>query len=222
MSVPVTGTRPLEEDSVLNLKMNEGAGEVAHDYSGEGNHGAFKAAGEPAWVEGRDGPAVEFDGVNDYINCGSDASIDDLTEFTWVFWIYQTGHTNNYAVIMRKGGKNLYAGATSFDGRIHVGIAAADVNAARYCLPGSIPDSVWARGAMTYSDSGDRIPWIYVDGVKLEGGTIRAAEGALDADAASVLYLGGNATGNSLQAKLDDPRIYNRILSDEEIKLLAR
>jgi len=46
-------------------------GNTALDSSGNGNDGTF--VGNPQWVTGKFGGALEFDG-DDYVNCGNDAS----------------------------------------------------------------------------------------------------------------------------------------------------
>ncbi|MHC4355955.1 MAG: hypothetical protein ACYS0H_24910, partial [Planctomycetota bacterium] len=45
---------------------DEGSGDVTVDWSGNSNHGTF--AGEPQWAAGYDLGALEFDGINDYID----------------------------------------------------------------------------------------------------------------------------------------------------------
>ena len=46
------------------------------------------------------GSALEFDGVNDYVDLGNDESLD-VTEFTWALWIKrgETSYTNERALI---------------------------------------------------------------------------------------------------------------------------
>ncbi|MBN2316493.1 MAG: hypothetical protein JXM79_21375, partial [Sedimentisphaerales bacterium] len=51
---------------VGHWKLDEGAGTTASDSIG-GNEGAFE--GEPQWVAGQFGNALEFDG-DDWVNCG--------------------------------------------------------------------------------------------------------------------------------------------------------
>ena len=62
--------------------LDEGSGNVAVDISGNGNDGEI--LGEPAWVEGVFGMALEFDGADDHINCGNDESLDLAEAFTLI------------------------------------------------------------------------------------------------------------------------------------------
>ena len=88
----------------LNLTSNlvgywsfdEGSGNIAHDYSGNGNDGTLSDANVsnsdgntlPKWVDGKFGKALEFDGVDDYVK--GDLQLvygpNNLTESTWIAW----------------------------------------------------------------------------------------------------------------------------------------
>src|SRR3990167_9085959 len=59
--------------------MNEGTGTVAGDASGNNNRGILTNG--PTWVDGKRGKALNFDGVGDYVNAGSAASLDDVRPF---------------------------------------------------------------------------------------------------------------------------------------------
>jgi len=58
---------------------NEGAGRTVHDVSGYGCHGSL--SGDPVWASGRFGRAIEFDGVDDWLDMGDhlDQGTDDIT-----------------------------------------------------------------------------------------------------------------------------------------------
>ena len=47
-------------------KFDETSGTVAYDSSGNGNHGTLTNG--PTWTDGKIGGAINFDGINDYIN----------------------------------------------------------------------------------------------------------------------------------------------------------
>jgi len=58
--------------------MNEGSGNITNDSSGLGNNGTCYNAGHLCnWTVGRFGYGVLFDGVDDYVDCGNDASLDN-------------------------------------------------------------------------------------------------------------------------------------------------
>jgi len=61
-----------ESGQVLNMLMCQGAGDVARDYSGRGNHGTISGA---SWVDGPYGWALKFvDAESDYV---------DVADFSW-------------------------------------------------------------------------------------------------------------------------------------------
>jgi len=69
----------------LNLPINEGQGSTIHDSSGYGNHGTIYGA---TWTKGSYGYALSFDGVDDYVDCGSDSSLDISGDITIALWLY--------------------------------------------------------------------------------------------------------------------------------------
>jgi hypothetical protein len=89
----------------------DGAGTICYDGSGRGIHGTFQnmeaadwstgQTGCPQLVEGYNRPML-FDGSNDYVNCGTDTSLLDLsgtiTVAAWVYWAGSTGEEVIYSV----------------------------------------------------------------------------------------------------------------------------
>jgi hypothetical protein len=59
-------TRMVNADLVAHWELDETAGNVATDSSGKGNSGILK--GSPARVAGRVGGALDFDGLDDFID----------------------------------------------------------------------------------------------------------------------------------------------------------
>jgi len=63
---------------VANWTFDEGSGTILHDYSGNNNNGTL--VNGPTWVAGISGTAVNFDGINDYVDIPNSATIDVGTE----------------------------------------------------------------------------------------------------------------------------------------------
>ena len=65
------------------LLMNEGSGNKVYDLSGNGNTGTFN--GDPQWVPGKFGAAIDFDGDGDYISVTSmgDTCVSGGTISVW-------------------------------------------------------------------------------------------------------------------------------------------
>ena len=89
---PMLGTQIDRSDSlndpVLDLLFNEGHGNIVHDLSGWGNHGTLHGFDFPptrtsGWGLGVDGVALNFDGVDDYIDCGNGPSLRSALSYNF-------------------------------------------------------------------------------------------------------------------------------------------
>ncbi len=67
-------------------KFDEGSGTVAKDSSGNGNDGTLMNS--PAWVDGKYGKALQFDGRDDYADLGTSPSLDLGNIFSISAWFY--------------------------------------------------------------------------------------------------------------------------------------
>jgi len=87
---------------VLVLHFDEGSGTVARDASGNGNDGTIYGA---TWVNGKYGKALSFDGVEDYVDCGNDVSLNfERTDpFSIEAWV-KTLDTDGQIVVRMGGG----------------------------------------------------------------------------------------------------------------------
>ena len=77
-------TAAQEEGLVLYLSFDEGAGDTARDSSGHGNNGEING---PKWVEGADGKALEFDGVDDYVEVPYNDMFNINDAMTLAAWV---------------------------------------------------------------------------------------------------------------------------------------
>jgi hypothetical protein len=78
-------------DLVGHWTLDDGSGDTITDSSGNGNDGTI--TGNPTWIEGRSGLAMEFHGLGapggggDYIDCGNNASLDVTGPISIALWI---------------------------------------------------------------------------------------------------------------------------------------
>ncbi|UVS81642.1 LamG-like jellyroll fold domain-containing protein [Actinokineospora sp. UTMC 2448] len=209
VSVTVSNTGPAPGAPVASYNFDEGAGSVLGDRSGNANHGAVAGA---AWVAGRTGGALSFDGVDDMVTVADTPALRATTALTVSAWVRPTGGADWRTVVMkeRAGGLSyaLYsdnaAGRPAGYGRV----GAVDVAVTG---PSALPTATWTHLAMTYDGSALRL---YVDGVlvstEIIGGSLATSTGAL--------RLGGNAVwGEYFVGAMDDVRVYNRTLTAAEI-----
>ena len=75
----------LDEDIVLYFRFDEGEGNEVVDQSGNGNDGMIQ--GNPAWVEGMAGTALEFNGTDDYVEAPNSATLNITGAVTILAWI---------------------------------------------------------------------------------------------------------------------------------------
>jgi hypothetical protein len=162
------------------------------------------------------GTALSFDGVDDYVDCGSDQSLD-VTELTWSLWIKraETTYTNERALISNEGGGVNTRGTYAL--QIDVGSQRQDkiqfVRHGDSTWPLSkiaIRDTDWHYIAVTRNSSGDVV--IYIDGKPDSTGTI----GTSTAYTKTVIGAGHTAYSN-FKGLIDEVSLYNRDLSGEEI-----
>jgi hypothetical protein len=78
--------RAIDSKSALLVwwPLDEGQGTAAVDHSGNGYDGVFK--GQPQWVAGYEGSALQFDGVDDYVAFDFPAA-ESMGAFTVTLWL---------------------------------------------------------------------------------------------------------------------------------------
>jgi len=85
-------------------KLDEGQGTLAVDWSGYGNHGTVN--GDPKWVDGQLGGAMEFDGAGDFVDCGTDSILHFSFTGTVIAWIKLDAWTTVEQTLVGKGGSH--------------------------------------------------------------------------------------------------------------------
>lgn len=133
---------------------------------------------------------LEFNGDTSKINCGSDASIDDLpaSDFTVDGWVYaQSGGEGGLGRIIGKENWLLRWGTSGITA--YIDFATTDI----LVTVSSSPDNKWHHVALVF-DSATKVAKIYVDGA-LQA-TSAAGSGAYVTDAALNLTIGNNNAGS--------------------------
>ena len=75
-------------DLVAHWRFDEGSGTTASDASGNGNHGTLQ--GNPQWVAGRIGGALEFNGTDSMIDIPYSPDMTPSEGATMGAWVYPT------------------------------------------------------------------------------------------------------------------------------------
>ncbi len=92
----------ISDGLVAYWPLDEGTGTTTADLTGNGSDGTFVDA--PAWVGGKLGNALDFDGSNDAVDCGNSPLLDFGTgDFAISLWI-KVDSTQGDATLFGKGG----------------------------------------------------------------------------------------------------------------------
>ncbi len=194
-------------DLVAHWQFDESSGSIAYDTSGNSNNGTLK--GDPQWVPGRIGGAIQLDGIDDYVDIGSvgisgidqrtiagwvKADTTDIPAGTSVFGFVPDGDTDGtYYDIEVDDAGNYVIFVGGWEGIF---------------MP---VDTQWHHFAVTYTGEGGS--WF------LDGQLIDSSEG----EVGTIDYVRiGARTSNSnyFPGLIDDVRIYNTVLTLTEIKKL--
>jgi hypothetical protein len=225
---PPAKVDPGTDGLMLHLPLDTASRGTTPDNSVNGLNGTV--VGDPAFVEGVDILAIELDGVDDYVDCGNPSILDFGTgDFTISAWINMTAVEKG--TVYAKGGDN--------SGGVRYTLAMGEANENTMTLTTDDDSTkVQASGSIVVNDgawhhvvgmrSGTDL-LVYVDGIL--DGTNTAPEGYdLSGTSQANALIGAitdarDATGATLEkffaGAIDDLRIYNRALSDQEILFLA-
>ncbi|MFH1882786.1 MAG: LamG domain-containing protein [Planctomycetota bacterium] len=194
-------------------KLDEDMGTTAVDWSGHGNHGTLQ--GDPQWVAGYDGDALEFDGSGDWVTTDimpADVGVDGSKPKTVTAWVYTRGFNN--------GG--IYDMGSQSDGQEFCLRTTTTVNEWRvqrwgyptYDFDFTYPtQNRWVHFAQVYSEN---LTTLYANGVSIGTQTVELNT----ANAAFVIGRYGSSTG--FNGIIDNVRLYNKALTVEEILLAMR
>ena len=207
---------------VAAWSFDDGSGTVARDSSPNGNTGTLLNG--PTWTTGRHGGALLFDGVDDRVIVSDSNSLDLTSKATLSAWVYPTAPPTSYRTILQKGtvfeeevsAYYLFASGISRTGGVgnypYGGGSPNGQCCASVAGPSVLQANTWTHVAVTYNGSRLRF---YVNGVLV---AIRSAFGPFEPNV-NPLWIGGNEVyGSAFKGKLDDIRIYNRVLTQTEIQ----
>ncbi|MFH1884276.1 MAG: LamG domain-containing protein [Planctomycetota bacterium] len=199
LSVALTGTTKAE--IVGWWRFDEGSGTVAYDTSGNGNDGTFN--GDPQWVSGFIGGALEFDGEDDYVAIGD---LDLTGSFTLIFWMRPSSLPGEWhSVVMKEYDYGFEFDGTNLLGRVGNG---AGGWGATVTTTISAP-AIWYHAALTWNGS-DLEMFIDASSVGQNTGTHVSNNNPL-------LFGSWNTSSEFFNGIIDDVRIYDHVLSGVEV-----
>ncbi len=199
---------------VAAYSFDEGAGITAADNSGTGNDGTL-INGATWSTTARFGAAASFDGSNDRIDVPDSNSLDLTSGMTLEAWVRPTANSSYRTVVLKEVTGELayalYAADSDHGGRSSGWNRIANVS--RFADGTSaLPLNTYSHIAVTYNGSS---LVFYVNGVATRS---TAVTGNIQTSTMP-LRIGGNTIwGEYFQGQIDELRVYNRALSQNEIQ----
>jgi hypothetical protein len=199
----------------------EGKGAKARDSSFNSNHGDLTNMEEADWVDGKLGKALDFDGSDEYVDCGNDSSLSITSNITIAAWIKSFDWTvNTFPTVLAKR-LNDESKETNYmiqyDGGSLYFYFYNDGWVGYYwtTLP---PENEWHHIAVTYNSTNVSL---YYDGtlekVEPETTSMLPTTGHLNLGTGRADY-----SYHFYKGLIDEVRIYNRVLETSEIEALYK
>ena len=214
--VLTSGARAVDPDLVGWWRFDEGSGTTAMDFSGNGNDGTLQ--GDSHYVPGQLGKALEFDGVDDFVEVPHAESLMAENEVTVMAWINTPRHLGPggelwQGILSKSNDPRSYSLYTDSTGVLHF--------------------STTSAGAYIGTVSSGQVPlneWVHVCAMVIGGEHQYYINGEDAGTSGSGIVLGAEDTANvvigrtqegagrSFLGMIDDPRIYMRGLTQEEVQ----
>lgn len=196
-----------------------GATDYAYDRSGQGNNGTIMNMDTASAVAGKAGQALQFDGVDDLLNCGSDSSVmpDAFSFSAWIKTSRNAANSPLFGFAYGTPGMYLATGA----GQPLLWMSGNNYRYWSATNPISIYDNMWHHvvAVMPGSSQNDITnSLLYVDN-KLQA--VSATFNTSGQNAKDRFRIGTN-NGYFYQGNIDEARLYNRALTADEIGQLYR
>jgi len=208
---------------VGSWSFDEGTGTIANDSSGNDNNGTLY--GGPTWADGQINKAISFDGTDDYVNCGNDAgnlsSVGSVEAWAYTNRNYpsDTTSTNNRGIISKAVGGSFGQQSywidwmgTNSSRQLRAGIGDASTNISIVINDYNF-NNQWHHFIFTWDGSQMKL---------YDNGNLLSSQSqTINPRTLNIGLQIGRAFNSSIycwQGLIDEPRIYNRALSAEEIK----
>jgi hypothetical protein len=189
---------------------DEGTGEIAEDSSEKGNDGEI--FGNPKWVDGKFGEALEFDGQS-YVKVPDDGSLDITEAITIALWI-QPSSLAGWQYMVAKGYDNCYQIDSNSDWNGHLMLRIYTPGATELLGPAvaDLETGTWYHLAAVYDGSEMRF---YVDG-ELNNSAAKTGNITPNDDD---LYIAQDAINQEyFHGIIDEVAIFNVALTEDNIK----
>jgi len=191
--------------SVALWTYDEGTGSTASDSAGN-NPGTVHGA---SWTDGILNGALEFDGIDDYVDCGNDPTLaPDL--FTISLWIRAQAGSNSRSILRKAGGGHDKDYELKLFAARHPTFSFGDgAQSIALYSSSAMPLNEWIQITLTRDETEAAM---YINGIQVISKIYDFAPSATD----HTLIIGGGSL-QPYQGKIDDVQIYDSALSPKEI-----
>jgi hypothetical protein len=202
-------------------KMDEGTGTAIADSSGNENNGTRSGS---SWVAGKIKGCLQFANTlasaPDFITVPDSASVSITGDITLAAWVYVDAFNMSQCIFSKQKSGSWEAGPCFFfiqasDGKLYLRLGDnTSGSQANSLSTGAVSATTWTHVAITVS--GTSVAF-YINGSA--AGT--ATNTATRADNGTSLLIGRSQdSGQAMNGRIDDARIYNRALSATDIAAL--
>jgi len=194
-----------------------------NDSAGSNNGTAMGLPTLPTYAAGKFGQAIRLDGVDDYIDCGSGASLNLTSAVTVSAWIKLAAGGIDQKVASNQGG-------TATDGGYKLGVFTD--NRIEFEIRTSANASTLNRGVAGGTVLTPGV-WYHIAGVYSQGNYIRTyVNGVLDRELTTTAVLGSSTgtfkvggsfsgDGNFFNGLIDEVQVYKSALTTNQVAWLA-
>lgn len=188
---------------------------IIKDHSLNNNHASLELNSTPRWINSKFGGAYEFNGIDNYIVVPKPTNFDPSSDFSVSVWVYRRGGrtiiSHDKLDDDTTGAFNLYANDTNVQIEKNNHAAVSTKN-------GTFKSKEWQHIVITY-DNNEQLVKFYINGKLIDNKQIEPPK-----NFENELLIGrrGLATDSFFQGIIDELRIYGRVLSEMEVKLLYK
>jgi hypothetical protein len=197
-------------------RFNEGSGTIASDTSGKGNQGTLQGA---SWSAGRNGKALSFDGVDDYVAVGTSPILAMKNVVTISAWVNPQGagsSTDGGGIIVCREAE--YEVGRFPDGTLRWAFANQKPGWAWMNTGYVIPLNQWTHIAVVYQAG---VVSSYANGQLIHRYEGEGTIGTVNPQIQDFRIGGRQHTSQHFHGLIDEVRIYNRALSADAVRILA-
>ncbi len=208
-SVKKSTDRPPNDTGLVGYwSFEDGSGTKATDFSGSGNAGTLTNG--PTWVNGKFGKALNLSSASSQYALIGNVSALKNSVFTYSAWVNPASISNSMTVFSSGANSTPRIRLDSTSGTISL----IDTNVVVMGTSSqSVSANVWTHLAISYDASGSYA--FYLNGETAGSGT--NSQSFSFGSAAFEIGRNGAANNEYFNGQIDDVRIYNRVLSADEI-----